>query len=267
MPAIERHCHASRRRPHPSVVVRTMAALVLLLSAAAASADVKVEKRPATVEYKTFDPASPPAGMPAVAAGEHGVTVWELPCDVNFMAEATQRVMPNDKSFVTYRVRQVAVTLSLKVVVWLPAGAGERLKAHQEGHRQIAERAYETADAQARQAAGKIDGRRVGGEGPSLEVAGKKAADLVSGLNGQLTAAYRDAVIVPTTRVQEIYDDLTAHGAKATPDVVAAVKSAFEQQAIEAKRRPKGSPATAAARPATKPVTATRPATRRAGER
>lgn len=255
-----------RQSTPPSIVALAGFCLALLLQPTAVRAEVKVEKKPPAVEYKAFDPASPPEGMPPLKGGEAAVTVATFPCDVRLGVEMTQRVMPNDKTFVTYRVARVTVSLSLTVVVWLPEGADARVKAHQEGHRRIAEQAYERAEAAARQAAAKIDGHRVGGDAPNLPEAEKKANERVVALNERLTKEYAEAVSTPTARVREIYDELTGHGAKVAPDVAAAVKLSFQRQAAEAKRAP-GHPGTRAATRATSvpsrtSVPATRPAPR-----
>lgn len=258
---------STRRFPLPAVVL-ALAGLVLVLPAAVARGEVKVEKKPAVVEYKTFDPANPPSDMPKLNEGETAATTYAFGCEGAVSVEMTQRILPNDKSFITYRVRKVTATLSLHIVVWLPEGANDKLKAHEEGHRQIAEKTYETADAVVRKVALKIDGRRVGGDGSSLEAAEKKANEAIASLNNQLTVGYREQVTGPTDRVQVIYDELTAHGTKPTPDEPTAIKLAFEKQAAEAKLGPKGPATKPATRPATAPVRpATKPAARPPGGR
>lgn len=229
-----------------------LAMLLLLFVANTARAEIKVEKKPPVVEYNTFDPANPPAAMPKLAEGEEAITWTEFGCNAGLSVQMTQRVFPDkDRTVLTYRVQRVTTTLTLKIVVWLPEGASDKLKAHEEGHRKIAERAYEGAEAAAKAAAAKVDGRRVAGEGPSIDVAEKKANAQIAELNDKLAVAYREAISDAAQRTQDIYDELTDHGRKATPTEAEAITQAFQRQNVEAKE--------AAKRPATRPVT--RPAT------
>jgi len=242
-------------------------ALALLASARPAAAEVKVERKPAVVERKTFDPANHPKEMPELHGGELAVTVSQYDCVIGVSTEMTQRMLPKNRALVTYGVRRMTASLSLKITIWLPENASEKLKAHEEGHREIAERAYQNGEPLARKAANRIDGRRVAGEGDTLDKAEAIANAKVKGLSDEFTKAYREALVIPANRVQNLYDELTAHGTKADPDEKRAVQLAFEKDAEEQKKGAGKPPATNAStsRPATRPAAAatTKPAPRR----
>ena len=137
----------------PRATLAALFALVLLACAHPAAAEVKVEKKAPTVEHKTFDPANRPKEMPELHGNELAVTTSQYDCVMGVSTKATERMLPNNHALVAYRVRRVTVALSLKITVWLPENANDRLKDHEEGHREIAERAYAKADdlAQGRQ--------------------------------------------------------------------------------------------------------------------
>ena len=239
----------ARRRP-PAAAHSLACALVclvpLLLPARPAAAQVKVEKKPPDVEHKTFDPKSPPKDMPELGHGEVALCVSGFSCDTKVQVAESLIPLANGKTRVVFTVKSVTPVVGLKVVIWLPEGATDKVKAHEEGHRQIAERAYQGAEAAAKQAAAKLVGRRVIAEERVPDDAEKAAGEQLRALNQQVADAYLEVVKAPTDRVQELYDDLTAHGTKETPDEATAIRLAFDRQAEEAKA--------AATKPTTKPA-------------
>src|SRR3954454_19016541 len=190
--------HARRTRA-------VLTVLVLFALARSAAAEVKVERKPPVVERKTFDRANPPKEMPELHGGELAQTVSQYDCVMGVSTEMTQRMLPKNRALVTYSVRRVTASLSLKITIWLPEGASEKLKAHEEGHREIAERAYQNGEPLARKAANRIDGRRVAGEGDTLDKAEAIANAKVKGLSDEFTKAYREALVIPANRVQNLY--------------------------------------------------------------
>ena len=101
-----------------------------------------VNKLPVHFASRTFDPASPPPEMPPMTPGEAAV------CDSNFVASAnvSGNTHPTDATHAGVSVTQVKVTLQLNVTIWTPADASPRVMEHENGHRQISEHYYETAD-------------------------------------------------------------------------------------------------------------------------
>ena len=69
----------------------------------------EVEKKPPTVEHKTFDPANPPKEMPELHGNELAVTTSQYDCVMGVSTEVTQRLLPNNRALVAYRVRRVTV--------------------------------------------------------------------------------------------------------------------------------------------------------------
>src|SRR6478735_6812264 len=120
----------------------------LLCGAARAAEAVKIEKAKVKVEYKTFDPKHLPDPPPPVEKGESAVTVYGfgVETDLQYTYGETPRGGGGGPVTMDFRMERVTLKLSMTITVWLPEGANEQLKAHEEGHRQIAEIFYADAD-------------------------------------------------------------------------------------------------------------------------
>jgi hypothetical protein len=193
-----------------SMMRHTSVLLVLVLLPALATANVTVNRQPPTVEHKTFDPAHPPAEMPHLQPGEAAMTVSMFRCQTRATYEVVSRKPSDAGSKAVIDVTGVAFTLTLQIVIWLPEGASEKLKAHEEGHRKIAEKIYaERATQAARTAAKPIDGHRLAGQGADPRAAVNNA------INPALTAAgdnYMKLTADISDQINNTYDQITEHG-------------------------------------------------------
>src|SRR5688572_11335488 len=164
------------KRFHPAA-----ACLALLTFAVAAPpavlGSVSIEQEPVVVKRRTFDPARRTKEMPPLGPGISALTETVFHCGTNARYEviSRERGRPGGGCRATVRVRHVDVTLRLTITIWLPRDAGCKLKAHEEGHREIAERVYAGAEAAARAAAARMDGRRFSGEAGRCEEAVERA--------------------------------------------------------------------------------------------
>jgi hypothetical protein len=202
----------------------------VLLLAAGVRADVAITRRPAVVEHKTFDPAHRPADMPPLSGDEAAVTQSSFECQVAVDYEVVSRNPANGRCTTSIRFHGVRMTLRMKVVVWLPEHAPAKLKAHEEGHRQIDERAYKDADRAARQIAQAMDGQIISGEGATCAAAEKQATNSAA---GKLCRLYIERVAKRAARISDIYDQITAHGTRG-PAEDEAIRQAFEQEQKDA---------------------------------
>src|SRR5262249_22310571 len=107
-----------------------------------ASVTPVIEKHPVIFAQRFFDPAAPPPDMPPLGEGE------EAECDSNFVSDAnvSGRMQRINSTNATAIVTQVKVSLELRVTIWVPNGATQHVIEHEEGHRQISEHYYATAD-------------------------------------------------------------------------------------------------------------------------
>jgi hypothetical protein len=194
-------------------------------------AEVLIHKEPVTFASHTFDPAAPPADMPPLPTGE------SAECDSDFLSRASVRGQPRrtDATHATLTITQVLVTLKLHINVWLPAGATQIVAEHEEGHRQISEYYYQSADKLAERIAATYVGKRLEVSGADLDAESSKmlqqiATDITNEYNRELNPN-------PT---QLLYDDITDHSRNG---VIAkdAVDHALKNAAIES-TQPTSSP-------------------------
>jgi len=170
--------------------------------AAKQSGKVTIEKLPVSVAVHTFDPAAPPADMPPLAAGE------EAECDSNFTSNVNVKGQPekHDATHAVVTVTEVKMTLQLAINVWVPEAATQHVIEHEQGHRQIAERYYQTADKVGEQIAAKFLGKEVPVSGADLKA---EAGKLLEQMSAEITAEYN--VALNADRAQRRYDDITDH--------------------------------------------------------
>jgi hypothetical protein len=103
---------------------------------------VTIDKQPAVFANRTFDPAAPPADMPPLTSGENAE------CDSDFRSNASVggETRRTDATHATVTITQIKVTLQLNITIWAPTGVNQHVLEHEEGHRQISEYYYQTAD-------------------------------------------------------------------------------------------------------------------------
>jgi hypothetical protein len=163
----------------------------------------RINKQPVAFANHTFDPATPPTGMPPLASGENAE------CDSDFRSNASVRgeSRPKDAAHATVTITQINVTLQLNINIWVPTGVTQHVIEHEEGHRQISEYYYRTADKLAERIAATYLGKQVEIAGMDLDAESHKmlqkmAADITDEYNKELNPG-------PT---QLLYDTITDHG-------------------------------------------------------
>jgi hypothetical protein len=203
------------------------ALLASMAGARTARASVTIKRQPAVIEHKTFDPAHPPREMPRLNPGEAAVTESLFNCAVSTSYHATEQKGGDDGCSTTVRVDAIQVDVQLKVTIWLPKQAPEKLKAHEEGHRRIAERIYkERAEKAARASASKTDGKRFSGKGKNCDEAVNAA---LGQADTQLCQSYLNQTGGAVGRLGDIYDQLTTHGTNLKLPEDEAIRQSFEQ--------------------------------------
>jgi hypothetical protein len=190
-----------------------------LLGAAAAQGAVAVTVEQPTVTHVDFDPRKPPDDMPSGGADGGALchTVFEIESriasSIEMLTPTTVRAYPADFEIVT----------RLKVTIYTPRTAPDQLRAHEEGHRTIAEHYYRNAATAARDAAASVQSR-------SFEADGVDRAAAEQAVGALMRAALRDAFMqqtqVRSAHANARYDAITRHGLEpleATDAVVAAL--------------------------------------------
>ncbi len=162
-----------------------------------------IDKQQITFAMHTFDAAAPPADMPPLAAWE------EAECDSNFVSDANVkgRTEIADGTHGVVTVTEVKVTLQFTIDIWVPEGATEHVIEHEQGHRQIAEHYYETADKVAEEIAAAYLGKQASVVGADLNMEINK---LLQQIGAEITAEYNKRL--NPSLAQSSYDDATDHG-------------------------------------------------------
>jgi hypothetical protein len=119
------------------------------------------------------------------------------------------------------------VTLGLHVNIWVPTGVSRQVLEHEEGHRQISEYYYQTADKLAERIAAKYMGRQVDISGADL---GGESSKVLQEMAGDITGEYNKELNPGPTQL--LYDAITDHG-RNEGAVKDAVNHAIKNVAIE----------------------------------
>jgi hypothetical protein len=191
-----------------------------------------IAKQPVAFARHTFDPAVPPANMPPLSANE------TAECDSEFLSSASVRgeSRQSDAAHATVTVTQVKMTLQLNINIWVPVGATQHVIEHEEGHRQISQSYYQTADKVAERIAATYMGKQVDIAGVDLSAeSNKMLQQMASDINDEYK---RELNPGPT---QLLYDSITDHGRNEVV-VKDAVAHALKNTAIES-TQPAANPA------------------------
>jgi hypothetical protein len=116
-----------------------------------------ITKHPENFANRTFDPANPPSDMPQLTGDELAV------CDTNFLSNANVagEAHETDSTHAILTVTGVNVNLELDITIWVPSTASEHVNEHEQGHREISEHFYVTADKLAAKIASTYIGKKV----------------------------------------------------------------------------------------------------------
>jgi hypothetical protein len=183
-----------------------------------------VIKQPVHFASRTFDPGNPPADMPPLNSGENA----ECGSDFISNADLGGQTRHADATHGTVTVTRIKVELQLNITIWVPIGVTQQVIDHEEGHRQISEYYYRTADMLAERIAANYMGKEVEIAGTDLNAESAKALQLMA---AEITEEYnRELNTEPT---QLLYDTITDHSRNG---VVAqeAVDHALKNASIEA---------------------------------
>ena len=164
---------------------------------------VAITKQPVAFATHSFDSASPPSDMPSLSAGE------AAECDSDFTSSASVRgeTQPTDSTRATVTITQVKMILQLRINIWLPNGANQHLTEHEDGHRQISESYYKSADQLAQRIASTYIGRRIEITGTDLASESNKTLQQMA---SEITAEYGKQL--NPNPAQLLYDSITDHG-------------------------------------------------------
>ena len=212
----------------PTMIVG-IALLALLIGEEAAWArtaesaeTVNITKTPVNVKYHTFDPRRPPSEMPRLKPPEAAL------CVANFLSSASVsgQAASTDATRAKLTINRIDVTLQLNITIWLPPNPPRKIVEHEEGHRQIAEYFYNSADLIAKRLAQSYIGKVIELSGRDV----RKALTLALNKIGEdITEAYKKQM--PVERAEVRYDAITDHGRNDVP-VATAVAQSIRETAV-----------------------------------
>jgi hypothetical protein len=207
-----------------------MALVVALAPSLAVARGVTVEKAPVVVVRKTFDRRNPPKDMPDLGARADAVTHFRFGCSTGATYETTSRRRDRRGGgcTATAKINDLNVKIELEITIWVPRGARQKLIDHEEGHRVIGERVYESAERAAQEEARKWIGRSVTGKGADCAAAADAA---VRDASHKFCQAYLEVTSGWSSRVGDLYDDITDHGRRDNPPAEEAIELAFRRDA------------------------------------
>jgi hypothetical protein len=193
---------------------------------------VTIDKQPVAFASHTFDPAAPPpAEMPTLAAGE------SAECDSSFLSNTSVggETRRTDATHAILAITHVKMMLQLNINIWVPTGAAQVLVEHEEGHRQISEYSYQTADKLAERIATAYIGKQVEISGTDLDAeSSKMLQQLANEINDEYS---KELDPLPP---QRLYDGITDHGKNGVA-AQGAVNHAIKNIAVESSQ-PAGNP-------------------------
>jgi hypothetical protein len=99
------------------------------------------------------------------------------------------------------------VTLQLHIHIWVPTGATQHLIEHEDGHRQVSEYYYQTADKLAERIAANYMGKQVEISGTDL---GAESSKMLHQMATEITDEYNKEL--NPGPAQLLYDSITDHG-------------------------------------------------------
>ena len=187
-----------------------------------------IVKQPVASASHTFDPVAPPANMPPLSANE------TAECDSDFLSSASVRGEPRqtDATHATVTITQVKMTLQLNINIWVPIGVTQHVIEHEEGHRQISESYYQTADKVAERIAATYIGKQVEITGVDLSAESTK---MLQQMAADITDEYKREL--NPGPAQLLYDSITDHGRNEVV-VKDAVAHALKNSTIESPHLP-----------------------------
>jgi hypothetical protein len=186
-----------------------------------------ITKQPVAFTNHTFDPAAPPPDMPPLSSGE------SAECDSNFLSSASVRgeSQQADPTHATVTITHINETLQLRINIWVPIAATPHVIEHEDGHRQISESYYQTADKLAARIAAAYMGKQIEITGADLDAESSK---MLQQMATEITEQYNKEL--NPGPAQLLYDSITDHGRNEVA-VRDAVAHALKNTAIESLSR------------------------------
>jgi hypothetical protein len=166
---------------------------------------VRVQRAEPVIKRTEFDRRRPPSDMPPLTPPESGVckTTFELAANVTYSTE------PLSRTTVRIYVDELDIETRLRFDIFTLRNAPPKLRAHEEGHREIGEHFYENAERIALESGRRLIGATFDGEGRDAQAAQRDAfSKVISAIENDYMARVR----IPSSSANERFDEITRHG-------------------------------------------------------
>jgi len=166
------------------------------------TAEPTIIKQLVTLTSRTFDAGNPPDDMPPLASGENAA------CESDFLSNASVagESQQTDATHAIVTVTRITVTLQLNITIWLPGNVTQHVIEHEEGHRQISEHYYETADKLAKRIATTYMRKQVAISGADLRA---EMGNALQQMGAEITDEFNKELNPEPTQLR--YDVITDH--------------------------------------------------------
>ena len=202
------------------------AGLWLVLGTAALGAEpaFAVERTPPRIVRRTYDPQNPPAEMSRkLTLPEAGLCEFEFGCEIQ-TGTATPRY---GLGTVQATVTSIRLIPRLDLTIWTVTQANAKLRAHEEGHRELCELYYQRVDAVALRLARAAIGTKLTIDLRRREASTQEALDQ---FQNKLLEEFLRETARRCTIAQARYDLITAHGVNPIPEAEAITQAVADER-------------------------------------
>jgi hypothetical protein len=205
-------------------------ALVLLLGFAGRARGeeprVSIEQTEPRIVRRAYDPLNPPAEMlRKLTLPEAGLCQFDFGCKVLTATDRPHFGLQRTGATVT----SVRMVTHLDITIWTVIESNPKLRAHEEGHREICEDYYRRARAVALDLAGRALGTRLAA--PIYDLGGPEVREA---FQNRLAAEFIRETAERCVVAQHNYDVITAHGGNRITEAEAVAQAVSEERS----RRP-----------------------------
>lgn len=171
-----------------------------------ATEPVTVTKTEPRIVRRSYDPLNPPAEMTQkLTLPEAGLCESKFGCEIYTGTEISTSGLGTFQATVT----SIRLILHLDITIWTVTASNPKLRAHEEGHRRIAEEYYRNADAIALRLASQSLGQKLT---VTRTLWGPSCSKAVAVFRDALLAEYLAETSLRCTVAQNRFDAITAHG-------------------------------------------------------
>lgn len=165
---------------------------------------VTLTKEPITVEKRFLENANI-EDIP-LEENEEAATVWQFGCRTDFEFDIVDKTeLGKDDKLVSIKIKNVHVTLSAPIVIWISKTAQPSTMKHEMGHVEICKRIYDNVDADAIDAGKSVIGRIYQASGATIEGAVRSAIEKAA---EDAYQRYHSKTTAAVDRISTIYDEL-----------------------------------------------------------